>query len=166
MTKNKPLHIMMLVLTAMIWGSAFVAQSVGGELLGPLSFNGIRNMIGGCVLLPLIPLLGRLSGNAHPVQQAQGNKTLWIGGISCGSLLAVASTLQQWGISYASVGKAGFMTAMYIIIVPVLGIFVKRSPGPKVWAAVGISLLGLYLLCWSGGGLGAGDFLLFACTFC
>ena len=161
--KSSPKHILMLALTALIWGSAFVAQSMGNDHLGPLTFNCVRSLIGALVLLPVMPLLARMSGASTP-KPKQNRRTLWVGGISCGLLLGVASSLQQWGLKYASVGKAGFITAMYIVIVPVLGIFFRRSPGAKVWAAVGISVLGLYLLCWSGGGLGLGDLLLFGCS--
>lgn len=158
--------VLLLVLTAFIWGSAFVAQSVGNDLLGPLSFNALRSLIGGLALLPVIPLAKRLSGEESPAAEApkQNKKDLWLGGVLCGLVLAVASALQQWGLVYATVGKAGFITALYIVIVPVLGIFVKRAPGVKVWAAVAIAVFGLYLLCWSGSGLNMGDLLLFACS--
>ena len=161
--KSSPKHILMLGLTALIWGSAFVAQSMGNDHLGPLTFNAVRSLIGGLVLLPVMPLLARLNGTAAP-KKPRNKWALWVGGISCGLMLGIASSLQQWGLKYATVGKAGFITAMYIVIVPVLGIFIKRSPGAKVWAAVGISVVGLYLLCWSGGGLGLGDLLLFGCS--
>ena len=163
--KTSPKYLALLALTALIWGGAFVAQSVGNDYLGPLAFNAARSLIGGAVLLPLITLLGRLSGNAgrRPVQGER--KNLWAGGILCGLILAVASTLQQWGLQYASVGKAGFITAMYSVLVPVLGIFVKRSPGARVWAAVALAVGGLYLLCWTGGAaLGKGDALLLGCS--
>lgn len=163
--RTSPKHLLLLALTALIWGGAFVAQSVGNDYLGPLSFNGARSLIGGLVLLPLLPLLSRLSGNAGRRPTPQDRRNLWVGGVSCGLILAVASTLQQWGLQYASVGKAGFITAMYIVLVPVLGIFMKRSPGAKVWAAVAIAVGGLYLLCWNGGGaLGKGDALLLGCS--
>lgn len=162
--KTKPRYIALLLLTALIWGGAFVAQSMGNDRLGPLTFNGVRSLIGGAVLLPLIPLLGRNAATGAMNTEKQDKKALWIGGISCGILLGIASALQQWGLVYATVGKAGFITAMYIVIVPVLGIFLRRSPGAKVWAAVAIAVLGLYLLCWSGSGLGLGDLLLFGCS--
>ncbi|WP_418665874.1 DMT family transporter [Allofournierella sp.] len=163
--KTSPKHLLLLALTALIWGGAFVAQSVGNDYLGPLTFNGVRSLIGGVVLLPLITAFGRISGNAGRQPAPGEKKKLWTGGVLCGVILAVASTLQQWGLQYASVGKAGFITAMYIVLVPVLGIFIKRSPGAKVWAAVALALGGLYLLCWSGGAaLGMGDALLLGCS--
>ena len=164
MQKNNPKYVFMLLLTAMIWGSAFVAQSKGNDFLGPFTFDAARNVIGGLVLIPLIPLLKRFSGREGMPETAESKKALWVGGIGCGLLLGLASSLQQWGILYASVGKAGFITSMYIVIVPVLGIFVKRNPGLKVWIAVAISVWGLYLLCWGGGGFGLGEVLLFGCS--
>ncbi len=163
MKRNGSLFLLML--TALIWGSAFVAQSVGNDLLGPLSFNALRSFIGALALLPVAFYAPRLLGEKQESRpQKQNKKDLWLGGVLCGLVLAAASSLQQWGLLYAAVGKAGFITAMYIVIVPVLGIFVKRAPGAKVWAAVGIAVAGLYLLCWSGSGLDAGDLLLFGCS--
>lgn len=160
--RTSPKNTLLLALTALIWGGAFVAQSVGNDYLGPFTFNAVRSLIGGAVLLPLIPLLGRLSGNSGRQQCPEDRKNLWLGGVSCGLVLAVASSAQQFGLLYASVGKAGFITAMYIVLVPVLGVFAKRNPGARVWAAVAVAVWGLYLLCWSGGGaaLDRGDLLL------
>ena len=158
-------YIFLLALTALIWGGAFVAQSMGGDVMGPFSFNSVRSLIGGAVLLPMIPLAGRLSGSAGRPKGPADAKNLWLGGVLCGLALGVASALQQWGLQYASVGKAGFITAMYIVLVPVLGIFLKRSPGARVWAAVAIAVAGLYLLCWQGGAaLDKGDLLLLGCS--
>ncbi|HJB22159.1 MAG TPA: DMT family transporter [Candidatus Fournierella merdavium] len=155
----------MLVLTALIWGAAFVAQSVGNEYVGPFTFNSVRSLLGGAVLLPLIPLLGRLSGNRREGDTPSDQKNLWVGGVLCGVILGLASSLQQWALQYAGVGKAGFITALYIVIVPVLGVFFHRRPGAKVWLAVAVALAGLYLLCWSGGSaLGPGEWLLFGCS--
>ena len=149
--KKELKYLPLLVLTALIWGVAFVAQSVGNEYVGPFTFNAVRSLLGGAVLLPLIPLLDRLSRNEKAAVTPKDKKNLWLGGALCGVLLGIASGLQQWALEYASVGKVGFITALYIIIVPVLGIFFHRRPGAQVWAAVVIALGGLYLLCWNGG---------------
>ena len=162
--RSHPKSILLLMLTAIIWGGAFVAQSVGGEQLGPFLFNAIRSVLGGAVLLPLIPLLGRLSGNWQRQRAVAYKKAhLWQGGIVCGLILGAASCCQQWALQYASVAKAGFITTLYIVIVPLLGWLVfKKSLAAKVWVAVGAALAGLYLLCWGGGtgGIGKGEVVL------
>ena len=109
--KTSPKYLALLALTALIWGGAFVAQSVGNDYLGPLAFNAARSLIGGAVLLPLITLLGRLSGNAgrRPVQGER--KNLWAGGILCGLILAVASTLQP--VSYTHLYQSALNTCRY-----------------------------------------------------
>ena len=117
---------LMLLLTAAIWGVAFVAQSVGMDYIGPFTFNAIRSLVGGLVLIPCIWLLNRKKPAAQEDTPAQSGRTLFIGGIYCGVALAVASSLQQMGIQYTSVGKAGFITALYIVIVPLLGLLFKR----------------------------------------
>ena len=163
--KKELKYLPLLVLTALIWGVAFVAQSVGNEYVGPFTFNAVRSVLGGAVLLPLIPLLDRLSKNEKAAVTSKDKKNLWLGGILCGVILGLASSLQQWALEYASVGKVGFITALYIIIVPVLWIFFRRRPGVQVWVAVAIALGGLYLLCWNGSAtLGPGELLLLACS--
>ena len=156
----------MLLLAAFIWGSAFVAQSVGMDYVEPFTFNCVRSMIGGLVLIPCIYLLQRLkSPEERKVAARTDKKTLLIGGVSCGVILCLASNTQQIGIMYTSVGKAGFITALYIVIVPILGIFLKRRCGWKVWVSVVIALVGFYLLCMVGGfSLEHGDIWLLACA--
>lgn len=142
-----------LLLTAAIWGFAFVAQSVGMNYIGPFSFNFLRNIIGGFVLIPCIWVNRQLKGNnknniMENVMEEDKNdlKTLVTGGICCGILLFLASNSQQIGIQYTSVGKAGFITALYIIIVPILGLFLNKKCGFLVWLSVIIALAGFYLL--------------------
>ena len=148
----------MLILTAFIWGTAFVAQSVGMDYLGPFTFNGVRNLIGGVALLPCIVFLGR--GNRGNVPGSR--KDLIVGGVCCGVLLFAASSLQQIGLVYTTAGKSGFITAFYIVIVPVLGIFLRQKVGWKIWTAVGIALVGLYFLCITEGfSVNMGDFYVF-----
>ncbi|MBQ3903473.1 MAG: DMT family transporter [Eubacterium sp.] len=136
-----------LVLAAFIWGIAFVAQTQGGAI-GPYAFTSIRYFIGGAVLLPVIAVIDKISPSSHKPKTKKDYKTLISGGICCGVSVAAASILQQVGIYRGtSAGKAGFLTACYIILVPIFGIFLKRKCGLNVWASVFIALAGLYLLC-------------------
>lgn len=162
---------MLLLLTAAIWGVAFVAQSVGMDYVGPFTFNTVRSLLGGIVLIPCIVLLKRINvgskDTAEAAEHASGDpagqrKVLLTGGVACGVLLCIASNLQQFGIMYTSVGKSGFITAMYIVLVPVLGIFLKKKAGIKIWCSVAIAVGGLYLLCMtdSGFSIQKGDLLL------
>lgn len=155
----------MLMLTALIWGTAFVAQSVGMDYLGPCAFTATRNFIGCVALLPVIALASRLRSGTQPeeVAPAPGKKALFGWGAACGLLLGGATLLQQAGMQTASAGKAGFLTALYIVIVPVLGIFLGRRPGLKVWMGVVLALVGAYLLSVKGGaGIASGDLLVIA----
>ncbi len=156
----------MLILTAFIWGTAFVAQSVGMDFLEPFTFNGVRSLIGGVVLLPCIFLIQKINARAGEAEERQGTtKDLVIGGILCGLLLFAASSLQQIGIVYTTAGKAGFITAFYIVIVPVLGVFLHKQIGWKVWAAVVMALAGLYFLCMTEElTIGKGDLYIFLCA--
>ena len=155
----------MLVLTAFIWGTAFVAQSVGMDYLGPFTFNGVRSLIGGAALLPCIWLFQKGKGKATEKPSRGARKELIAGGIACGLLLFAASSLQQIGIQYTTAGKAGFITAFYIVIVPVLGMFLHKKISGKVWGAVAIALAGLYFLCITEKfAVGKGDILIFLCA--
>lgn len=135
----------LLTITALIWGTAFIAQSVGMEYIGPITFNGVRTLTGGIALLPVIFFMSR-SKKKNDDKKAEDNK-LWIkAGIECGIFLLIASSLQQIGMQYTPAGKAGFLTALYIIIVPILGLFLKKKVRGTVWLSVGIATLGTYLL--------------------
>ena len=167
----KTKNALILVLTAFIWGTAFVAQSVGMDYLEPFTFNGVRSLIGGAALLPCIAILQKMNrkdgvGNEPGSGDVRKErKDMVFGGIACGLLLFAASSLQQIGIQFTTAGKAGFITACYIVIVPVLGIFLKKNIGWKVWAAVAIALAGLYFLCMTEKfTVGKGDVLIFACA--
>lgn len=153
-TMNKTKNTFLLFLTAFIWGVAFVAQSVGMDYVGPWTFNASRFIIGAVFLIPCIAFLDGLkkkeaaaSGTSSEKSAPQDKKTLLIGGLCCGIAIAVASTLQQYGISMTTVGKAGFITALYIVIVPILGIFLKKKPRLIIWVSVVLALAGLYFLC-------------------
>ncbi len=171
----KTKNVILLVLTAFIWGTAFVAQSVGMDYLEPFTFNGVRSLIGGIALLPCIWFLGRMNGKAVSADEdgrmeegklsPAGRKELALGGIACGLLLFCATSLQQIGIQYTTAGKAGFITAFYIVIVPALGIFLGKRIGWKVWLAVAAALAGLYFLCITDKfTVGKGDVLIFVCA--
>lgn len=146
---------LLLVLTAMIWGSAFVAQKSGGTI-GGFTYNGIRTLLGGLVLIPIYFLL----------RKNKEMKTSIMGGIFCGLALFIASNLQQFGINNTSASKAGFITSLYAIIVPFLSIFLHKKIRPIVWVSVVISLAGLYLLNYSAEGLSIniGDIQLMLCA--
>lgn len=160
---------LILLLTATIWGVAFVAQSVGMDYIGAFTFNAVRNIIGAVTLLPVIMILNKNKSSVQPKPSGSGSQRrhLIIGGILCGIFLCLASNFQQFGIKYTSVGKAGFITACYIVIVPILGIFLKKKCTPFIWAAVILSLCGLYLLCLKpeeGFTIGKGEILVLICS--
>ena len=160
----KTKNVLMLVLTAFIWGTAFVAQSVGMDYLEPFTFNGVRSLIGGAALIPCIAILQMINGKDGG-KVSGSRKELVAGGTACGLLLFAASSLQQIGIQYTTAGKAGFITAFYIVIVPVFGIFLRKKLGYKIWTAVVMALLGLYFLCMTEQfSVGKGDILIFACA--
>lgn len=158
---------LILLLTALIWGVAFVAQSVGMDYVGPFTFNCVRSILGGLVLIPCIFVLERIRPERKADQKCAGRRTLLTGGILCGVLLCVASNLQQIGIAGTSVGKAGFITALYIVIVPILGLFFRRKCSPTVWLGVLLAICGLYFLCINEGiHIQRGDFFVFLCALC
>ena len=131
---------LLLLLASVVWGAAFVAQSVAGNSIGTFSFNGIRFIIGGICLLPFL--------RGHNIAPTKIPINKLIGGVICGIALFLASTFQQAGIALgASAGEAGFLTACYIVLVPIIGLFIGRKCSFWVWPAVGIALVGLYLLC-------------------
>lgn len=163
MKKEQIRGSLLLLLAAIIWGSAFVAQSVGMEYVGPFTFNCVRTLIGGVVLIPCIAFFNQ--GKAKKKMTLSEKKRLLFGGTCCGIALTTGSTLQQFGIMYTSVGKAGFITAFYIIIVPILGLFLGKKCGLSVWISVVIALAGLYFLCITDGfSIGKGDIYVFLCA--
>ena len=159
-TKN----IFLLALTALIWGVAFVAQSVGMEYVGPFTFNSVRFLIGGMVLLPVV-IMSRKEKGLETDSQDGKQRVLVLGGLCCGMALCVASCLQQIGIGYTTVGKAGFITAMYIVIVPLLGIVLRKKTTWLVWISVVLASVGLYFLCMTETlSVGRGDLYVLACA--
>lgn len=163
----------LLFLAALIWGVAFVAQSVGMEYVGPFTFNGSRFLLGGLVLTPvaLIREVRYRKGKAYQSLSAKEKKTYGattlLGGLCCGIAIFVASSFQQIGMQYTSVGKAGFITALYIVLVPILGIFLKKKVAPVVWLGVVLGAIGSYFLCITESfTINSGDLLIFACAVC
>ena len=164
--KKQAISAAELLLTAFIWGVAFVAQSVGMDYIGPFTFNCVRSIIGGLVLIPLVVILGKKNRADKTAEEAKEYKrNTVIGGICCGFCLCVASNFQQFGIMHTTVGKAGFITALYIIIVPILGIFMKKRVAPIVWVSSVIAVIGFYLLSISGRvSINRGDILVLICA--
>lgn len=171
MNKLQIRNSLLLLLTATIWGVAFVAQSVGMDYVGPFTFLCVRSLIGGLVLIPYILLVQR-ANQTQPAaaltaaEEEKNKKTLLLGGVLCGTALCVASLFQQFGILYTTVGKAGFITAFYIIIVPVAGLLFGKKCGLNVWLGVALAVAGLYFLCITETlYLKQGDLLVFICAF-
>lgn len=143
---KRTIGIIELFITAIIWGTAFVAQSVGMDQgVGPCTFNAVRYAVGSLILIPVIFLLGKLVKKDSDYKP-DIKKTVK-GGFFCGIVLASASLLQQYGILYTTVGKAGFGTALYIIIVPFMGVILKKKIPGRVWIAALIAIIGFYLMC-------------------
>ena len=148
MTSKQIKSSLLLFLAAFIWGTAFVAQSQGGSLMGAYTYNGIRNLLGALVLVPAIRFFDAKGMTARRPVTAEDKRQLFKAGIVCGIALFAGSTLQQIGLNLgADTGRAGFITATYIIMVPILGIFLKRKCGINIWIGAVIALIGLYLLC-------------------
>ncbi|MCC8105608.1 MAG: DMT family transporter [Clostridiales bacterium] len=217
MKKTSMRSSLTLLLTAVIWGVAFVAQSVGMDYVEPFTFNFTRCILGGLVLIPCIALMDRQKMGKRPLAAARRQveppmqktlrvwaalrqesgrektdgsvnaenavrlssaaeqeknrkdkaerRTLLAGGVCCGIALCVASNLQQIGIQYTTVGKAGFITALYIVLVPVIEIFLGKKSGVKTWISVVIAVAGLYLLCITENfSIGTGDILILLCA--
>lgn len=171
MKKTQFRNSLLLLLTATIWGTAFVAQSVGMDYVGPFTFTCARSIIGGLFLIPCIWFLKTFVQKTEDsgVEESRPlvTKVELIGGSCCGVALCVASNFQQFGISHTTVGKAGFITALYVVIVPIMGLFFKKKVSLVIWFCVVMSVVGLYLLCMPEGSftLGYGDLLVLICAF-
>lgn len=159
----------MLLLAALVWGVAFVAQSEGMNYVGTFTFNTCRFILGGAVLIPCIFFLhGRKDSvwqTLSEEEKKQQTRMGIIGGICCGCILCLASCLQQFGIAQTTVGKAGFITTLYIIIVPFLGLFLKKKIGVNIWISAVIAAVGMYFLCITESfSIEAGDRLILLCS--
>ncbi len=156
---------MLFFLIALVWGVSFISQSKGVELIPPVAFNGIRSLLGGIVLLPVIFFLDRAKKKkGTPIYKI--DKTLIIAGVLCGILLCIASTLQTAGMVYTSPGKSGFITALYMVIIPFTYLFMGKKLRPVMIISVLIAVTGLYLMCIDSDlSINKGDVLTFICAF-
>lgn len=171
MKHNQIRQVVFPILAALIWGTAFVAQDVCADTIGTFTFNAVRYFIAVLALLVLIAVLNATRKDRPQPTEAEkraGRKQLWLGGFCCGTALAIASNFQQAGITAGTdAGKAGFLTALYVVLVPVFGLFLKRKVSLPVWVAVALSVVSLYLLCIKGSfSLAPGDLLVLVCAIC
>lgn len=144
-----------------IWGSAFIAQSVGMDKIGPFTFQAVRCFLAVVFLFPASALFSK----GKPFWKSWADPALWRSGVICGLALFAASSLQQIGLVYTDAGKAGFLTAMYIVFVPFLGLFLGQKPGRNALLSLIPAIVGLYLLsCTSVSGINKGDVLLLLCA--
>ncbi len=155
---------LLLLLGSVIWGAAFVAQRVGMDHLGPFSFNGIRMLLAGIVLIPVAAFIDRKKEPGIRPDPKDQRKA----GLLCGALLFIASSLQQMGLVTTSAGKAGFITALYVVLVPVAAwLLFRKNPGRVIWLGVVLAVFALWLLCMPAGGgfaLQGGDLLVLGCA--
>lgn len=169
MQKRKWKNPVMLAFAAAIWGFAFVSQSVGMEYVDPFTFNSIRNIMGALVLVPVIFIGKKWDKKEKKIsekEKAKAQSTLLIGGLCCGAVLFISTSAQQIGIKYTTVGKAGFITALYIIIVPVVSLFFGKKSRPAVWISVVLAVIGFYFLTMMGeSAFTKGDAYVLACAF-
>lgn len=154
------------MITALVWGVSFVSQSVGVEMVKPNTFNGIRMLLGSVVLLPVIFVNDSIKKKNGTFIPQKKNKYLWIGGVVCGTVLCIASTIQTYGLIYTTAGKGAFITALYIIFVSVIGIFIGKKAGKNTVVGIITALLGMYFLCLYGNALdiNKGDIITFFCS--
>lgn len=161
---------LLLLMTAIIWGSAFIAQSKGADVIGPFTFNTVRYALAVVALLPVIYIFSRKRNSENTVDQdipkANGTKTLIIGGIATGIALFTASSLQQYAMAFTTAAKAGFITTLYVILVPIVGIFLKKKIRPIIWFCALLAVIGLYLLSIKPGtfSISRGDFFVLLCA--
>lgn len=166
MMKEQLKGSLLLLIGTAIWGCAFVAQSVAMDHIGPFTFQVGRSLLAVAVLAPVAALFDRGTRSGGTYLSRWQDKRLWKTGLLCGLALFAASGLQQMGMVYTDPGKAGFLTAMYIVLVPVLGLALGKRPGALVWISVGLAAVGLYLLsCVGTEGVNIGDVYLIGCAF-
>ena len=170
---------LLLLLTAFIWGSAFIAQSTGADLVGPFTFNAFRYALGVIALAPVIIWMDKtkkakgdtdISNTQVPKERGffktGERKTLIVGGIITGIILFASSGIQQYAIAYTTAAKSGFITTLYVIIVPFMGLFLRKKIRPIIWPCAAIAIFGLYLLAIQPGTFtfGKGEFYTFICA--
>lgn len=171
MKHNNVRQVLFPILAALIWGTAFVAQDLCADVIDTFSFNAARSYIAVVVLLVIIFIFDKLKKDKvelTPAEKKKARRDLLVGGFCCGTALAVASNFQQAGIAAGTeAGKAGFLTALYVVLVPLFGLFFRRKVSLPVWIAVALSVASLYLLCIKGEfTLAMGDLLVLVCAVC
>ena len=157
---------LLLLLGSVIWGAAFAAQRAGMDHVQPFAFTGVRMLLAGLIMIPVCALKGKKSGEGKTGEEKQEQRKA---GLICGVLLFAATSLQQIGLVYTSAGKAGFITALYVVLVPVASwLLFRRQPGGVIWAGVGLAVAALYLLCVPADGFRVerGDAMLLGCAIC
>ena len=167
---NKSLRgSLLLLLGSVIWGAAFVAQRVGMDHVGPYTFNGVRMLLAWLVMIPVTVLFGSKAKKA-PDDTEPDKKEQRTAGLLCGTLLFAATSLQQMGLVTTTAGKAGFITALYVVLVPVAAwLLFRKNPGKVIWLGVAVAVAALWLLCMPAGGgfrLQGGDMLVLGCAVC
>lgn len=163
---------LLLILAALLWGVSFVMQDKAGAVLSPFTINAIRSIIGSVVLIPVILIFSKKNGRPFFEKNAEDRKDLLCAGVLCGIFLCIATNFQQFGIilypeEAAASGRSGFITALYVILVPVFGIFMKKKVGFTVWIGVFLAVIGMCLLCLSQGisNIYIGDLIVLCCAF-
>ena len=158
---------LLLLLGSVIWGAAFAAQRMGMDHVQPFTFSGVRMLLAGLVLIPAAAVAKRKTAGRPAIAEAK--KQQRTGGLLCGLFLFAATSLQQAGLVYTSAGKAGFLTALYVVLVPVAGwLLFRKQPGRIIWLSVGLAVAALYLLCIPSTGfrLEPGDLMVLGCAVC
>ncbi len=162
----------MLVLAALVWGVSFVMQDMAATVLSPFAINGIRSLIGSAVLFPVVLIMSKKSGRPLLEKTRIDRKNLAICAVLCGVFLCIATNFQQFGIAMyppeaAASGRTGFITALYVVLVPLVNVFRKKSAAINIWLGVALAVVGMCLLCFSGGvsGVYLGDIVVLFCAF-
>lgn len=166
--KTKFLGPLYCILAAVIWGLSFVAQSAGGREVGTFTFNGIRTLLGAIVLVPLVIISFKKENSGLPKGERKKFpfKDVLIGGVCCGLPLCVGSNLQQYAFNFLDAGKVGFITALYMLLVPLFGLFLGQKVKPKIWLGVALGVVGLYFLSIKKGdfSIGKGEIVTILCS--
>ena len=162
--RNQLRSSLLLMLATIIWGSAFVSQKIGMDHIGPFTFQAVRSFMAVIGMLPVIYLLDRNKKDGKNFLRRWMDQKLWKGGLLCGIPLFLACNLQQLGLVEADSGKSAFLTAMYIVIVPIIGIFRNRKPSPAIPFSVALAVFGLYALTGANGQITVTDLLLIGCA--
>ena len=171
--EQRALGVLAFLITTCIWGFAFIAQKSAMDYIGVFTMNGLRSLLGAVFLVPVIVISDLIKGKKPSVlgvKDPKDKKFLLVGGLLCGVFMTLASTLQQYGVKETTVTKAGFLSALYIIIVPVITVFFGKKIGWNGWAGVAIGILGMFLLCFNLGELkdlsiNKGDLIIIVCSF-